>query len=218
MSSARIIKGDVAIKPYGMPALKNDFLEAKRRKELEAEAPDPEEVKRAEKIRLDALEKDARQRGYDDGILKGRQEMETKTLALIDQLNAAAGEVKVFRRQQIEELEPAVVALAISMARKILINEISMDPQKLVRIVKEALLRLDKTGPITIKINPAIYDIFQKHKHDLLEAHNELVMESDPLAAKNGPVLSGAHQEAVTDVSELFDNLMEDMGENLVRS
>lgn len=217
MSSARIIKGDVALQPYGMPVLINEFLEAKRRKELEAEAPDPEEVKRHEKIRIEAIEKEVRQRGYAEGFLKGTQETEQKALAIIDELSAAVEDFKIFRQERIEELEPAALELAISIARKILMHEVSAEPEKLVRIVKEALSRLDKTGPITIKINPAIYEIFQKHRHDLLEAHNEIIFESDPLAPKNGPIVSGGQQEAVTDVSELFDNLMEDVGEKLVR-
>lgn len=209
MSSSRVIKGNVTARPYGMPV-----LQSKYRRGHEAETLSPEETARLEKLRLDEIEREAREKGF----AKGREEAEKKAAAIFDELNSAAEDLKVFTRQRIDELEPQVVELARNIARKILIEEISMDPAKLVRVVKEALLRLEKTGPITIRINPAIYEIFLKHRHDLLEAHNDLVFESDPLASKNGPVVSGSQQEAVTDVSELFDNLMEDMSEKLDRS
>ena len=165
--------------------------------------------------RAEDIEREAYEKGFSAGEKAGFSMGEQKLIVLIEKLDAIVRELIELRKKMIRELEPQVVCLAVSIARKILGKELSDDPDRIAGMAKEALMRLERTGQITIKINPTLYDLFEKHKPDLLNVHPDIVFDVDPSVSPYGSVVMGPVEDVVTDVDEQIRNLIKDMGEML---
>jgi hypothetical protein len=124
--------------------------------------------------------------------------------------------VAVFKENLVKELEKQVVDFAVAMARKIIIDEISAKPEVIVTVVKEALKRLQRMGTITIKINPALYDLFMKKKPELIDIHEDIIFDVNSNVSITGPLVISQTEEVVTDIEALIANIIDDV--NLVKA
>ncbi len=157
------------------------------------------------------IERQAYEKGFASGEKAGFTAGEQKAAVLIERLEKIIEEMFVFKENLVEDLEAQVVNLAIAIARKIIIEEISIKPEVIVTMVKEALKRLQRIGTITIKINPAIYDLFMKKKPELLEIHQEIIFDVDSHVPLTGPLVISQTEEVVTDIDSLMANIIEKM-------
>ncbi len=155
------------------------------------------------------------QRAYDKGFASGEKAGfkagEQKTAVLIEQLEKIIEDYIVARENLVKDLELQVVDLAAAIARKIVIEEISIKPEIIVTVVKEALKKLQMTGTITIKVSPAVYDLFAEKKPDLLEIRDGIILDVDPHVSRTGPLVIGQTEEIVTDIENLMTNIIEEM-------
>lgn len=162
---------------------------------------------------LAKIERDAYRAGENTGFAAG----EKKALALIERLEVIIMEMLTLKERTIKELEPRLVELAVSIARKIILRELALKPETLVDITKEAIMRIERTGQITIKINHALYDLFINHKQELLSIHPDIIFDIDPSVSALGSVVQGPVEDVVTDVDEQIRDMIKDMGEKLAR-
>lgn len=186
---------------YGMPS----FEAAGSRRRLNLS---PRQV-------AEEIEKEAYDKGFGSGEQAGLRMGQQKAGILMDKLEAVLGELTYIKDNMVKEMAPQVLKLAIELARRIILEEISLNPELVVGMVKEAMRKLERTGPITIKINPTLHDLFRKHKPELMEVHPEVVFDVDPSVSKTGAVVIGSVDEVVTDIDEQLKNLAEDIGEIL---
>jgi len=161
----------------------------------------------------DHAERDAYARAYASGEKAGFEMGEQRAQVLLDKVEGLIRELTTLKSAIIKEAEPQCIELAISMARKIIVRELTVKPEELVKMAKEGLLRLERTGQITIKVNPALYEFFNKHKPDLLRIHPDIVFDADPAVSKFGTVVMGPVEDVVTDVDEQLKNIIKDMVE-----
>jgi flagellar assembly protein FliH len=187
----RIIQ-DAGLAAFPMPALKDDFR-----------------VGRA----ADHTEREAYEKGYAAGERAGFEMGEQKAQALLDRLEALLGELTAIRRRVVAETESQCVELAVSIARKILMRELELKPEELVKMTREAMLKLERTGQVTIKVNPALYDFVLKHKPDFVRIHPDLIFDADPSVSRFGTVVMGPVEDVVTDLDEQLKNLIKDLGD-----
>ena len=159
----------------------------------------------------DRIEREAYERGYAAGEKAGFEMGQQKAKVLIDKVEALLKELVTLRETIIRAAEPQCIELAVAMARKILMKELTARPEELVNLSKEALLKLERTGQIVIKINPSLYDLFTKHKPELLSVHPDIVFDVDPSISRFGSVVIGPVEEVVTDLDEQLKNLIKDM-------
>ncbi len=157
------------------------------------------------------IERQAYEKGFASGEKAGFTAGEQKAAVLIERLEKIIEEMFVFKENLVEDIEAQVVNLAIAIARKIIIEEVSIKPEIIVTMVKEALKRLQRIGTITIKINPAIYDLFMKKKPELLEIHQEIIFDVDSHVPLTGPLVISQTEEVVTDIDSLMANIIEKM-------
>ncbi|WP_040334237.1 FliH/SctL family protein [Candidatus Magnetobacterium casense] len=162
------------------------------------------------------IKQDAYQKGLEEGEKTGMKNAHDKTISMLEQIAKVIEEVKTFRTRSIDGLQPQVVELAISIARKIIGEEFSAKPEIIVSVVREALTRIDKAGHVTIKVNPAVYDLFMQHKDSLIDIYPDVGIEVDPMASQRGPIVVGTTEEIITDIEELLNNAVEDMRDNVV--
>ena len=194
------ILDDCDASPYFMPSLEDDSLP--RRKE---------DIKKE----LEDLQRRAYEEGFASGEKAGFADGEQKAAVLVERLGKIIEEVAVFKENLVKELENQVVDFAVAMARKIIIDEISAKPEVIVTVVKEALKKLQMMGTITIKINPALYDMFMKKKPELMEIHEDIIFDVNANVALTGPLVISQTEEVVTDIQALIANITADV--NIVK-
>jgi len=165
----------------------------------------------------DHIEREAYEKGFATGERAGFEMGEQKAKVLIEKVEALINELVSLKQQIAKEVEPQCVELAVGIARKIVIKEMTTKPEEIVRMVKEALLKLERTGQITIKVNPALYDFFTRHKPDIVKIHPDIVFDADPSVSRYGTVVMGPVEDVVTDVDEQLKNLIKDIGDRYAR-
>ena len=163
----------------------------------------------------DRIEREAYEKGYASGEKAGFEMGERKARVLIDKLEALLGDVASLGARIAKEAEPQCVELSVAIARKILARELTARPEEIVAMAKEGILKLERTGRVTVKVNPLIFDFVAKHRPDLAAIHPDIVFEADPSVPGHGTVVIGATEEVVTDLDEQVRNLIKDMGERL---
>lgn len=196
LPKGRIVQ-DASFARFDMPALKSEFSVGRN---------------------ADHIERDAYAKGFASGERSGFEMGEQKAQVLLDKMEALIGELAGLRKKMLREIETQCVELSVSISRKIINRELTTKPDEIIRMTKEALLKLERTGQITIKVNPALYDFFSKHKPDLLTIHPEIVFDADPSVSPSGTVVMGPVEDVITDVDEQIKNLIKDLGDHYVRN
>jgi flagellar assembly protein FliH len=191
----KILKDSEAIL-YSMPVLEEE--NSPRSKELLLHSK--EEIQRQ-----------AYEEGFAMGEKAGFAEGEQKALMLVERLENTIKEFTDFKDNMVERLEPRVVNLATLISKKIIIEEINTRPEIIVTMVKESLKRLQRLGTITIKINPALNDLFMKNKAKLLDIHKDIVFDLSSGVSLTGPVVTSEIEEVVTDIDSLLNNIIDEM-------
>jgi len=195
LNNGRIMKNsDAAL--YAMPSLEEDT----------APAGSDAVLQNAEEIQRKAYEE-----GFASGEKAGFAEGEQKAVILMERLEKILKETADLRDKTARELESQVVELATAIARKIIIEEITARPEIIVTMVREAMKKMQRTGRVTIRINPALHDIFMKRKPDLAAVHPDIVFEVKPNLPVTGPLVTSDTEEAVTDIDSLLENISEEM-------
>ncbi len=180
--------------PFDMPALKDEYTVGRT---------------------ADRIEREAYEKGYASGEKSGFEMGEQKAQVLIDKVQSLITELTELRKRMVRELEPQCVELATSIARKILARELNTRPDEIIKMTREALLKLERTGQITIKVNPALYDFFIKHRPDLVRIHPDILFDADPSVTRYGAVVMGPVEDVITDLDEQLKNLIKDIGAHL---
>lgn len=161
----------------------------------------------------DHIEREAYEKGYASGEKSGFEMGEQKAQVLLNKVEALLNELAGLRKKMLKEIETQCVELAVGMARKIITKELTMNPEEIVHMTQEALLKLERTGQITIKVNPSLYDFFTRHKPDLLKIHPDIVFDADPSVSRYGTIVMGPVEDVVTDVDEQIKNMIKDMAD-----
>lgn len=161
--------------------------------------------------RAGEIQRQAYEEGFASGENAGFTAGEQKALLLTDRLEKIIGELTALKERLIREAETQVVDLAVSIAAKITVGEINTKPEIIISMVRESLKRLQVVGPITIKINPALYDLFTAKKPELTAVHEDIVFDVNPNVPVTGPLVISQTQEVVTDIESLFRNILKEI-------
>ncbi len=158
------------------------------------------------------IEREAYERGYEAGERAGYSIGEKKASMLIERLEATITELEELKGKVLSRLEPEVFNLSVAIAKKIIRDEIRQNPEVILNLIKAAMERMQRRGTITIKINPAIKELIEKNKPEILALHGNTRFETEPSLPPSGPLVTGTEEEVVTDVERLLSNLLEDLG------
>jgi flagellar assembly protein FliH len=192
LSNSRILKQSEAVL-FNMPA-------------LDGERDGRRLLNKAEEVQRLAYEE-----GFASGERAGFSAGEQKAAVLLERLEKILEEAAAVKDDLVKTLELQAVSLAIAIARKIIIEEIGMRPEIIVTMVKEALKKLQRMGTITIKINPALFDLFTANKPQLLDIHPDIVFDINSHVPVTGPLVISEIEEVVTDIDSLLSNIVEEM-------
>ncbi|MDD2457505.1 MAG: FliH/SctL family protein [Eubacteriales bacterium] len=114
---------------------------------------------RAEAILKDArqqaesIEQDAFARGFASGIQKARADYEHKALNLQEAFRTALNDIKTRTQEQLDQMEPQLVELSVSIAEKILDLELQRNDQAFVALARQALAKLKACDAIDCRVH-----------------------------------------------------------------
>jgi len=112
------------------------------------------------------LEEEARQRGLADGIRAAEDSYRGK-MARLDTLAASLQEE---RERFFARMEPELVRLAMSIAEKIIGQELELRPEAVLDIIRAAMKRLRDREELRISVNPRDVERVKEAREDLISA------------------------------------------------
>ncbi len=186
MSNSRTTQGSGAA-PFAMPALKDEMLVGRN---------------------ADQAEREAYERGFQAGEAAGFEMGTQKAGVVLEKIERALRDLTALREGLASRLESQCVQIAVSMAKKIVMQELSTKPDIIVAMAREALSRIERAGKITIRLHPALKDLFASRKPVLLSVHPDILFDIDPSLPKFGVVVEGPAEEVVADLDEQVRNLI----------
>lgn len=142
-----------------------------------------------------------RQEGYAQGFLEGRAQAMLEAQQSIDefirvqgqasavQLAALIGDAQAQLDSAAQEMAQGLLELACELSRQVLRHEVSINPQGLMPVVREALgVFIEDNRTTRIKFNPLDLDVLAPAVRDEFK-HLNLMLEADPLIARGGCVM-----------------------------
>ncbi len=210
----------VGIRQFEMPVFEGGLAFVPSGRSVQAEASDarePEKNPLAEiSGRVEALEREAFEKGYKTGEEAGYAMGERKAQVLVERLETTIEELASLKEGIIREIEPQFVELAMSAARQMVVEELTINPEAITRITREALSKMQPMQRVTIRISPFVCDVISKYKPEMLHpGTGEIVFEADPKAPRFGSVITGPVQEIETGIDEQLKNMIKQMSERL---
>lgn len=195
MLNKKIIKGEHATL-FCMPSLEDEraYLDEQTIRE------------KAEEIQRQAYEE-----GFISGEKAGYEKGEQKAEILISSLYQIIEEISGFKNDLIDNLESQTVDLSLTIARKIIKEEVKTRPEVIVTMVKAALRRLQRSGTISVKINPVLHDLFIEKKPELMEVHSDITFDVNSHISVSGPLVVSEIEEVVTDIDSLLDKIINEL-------
>jgi flagellar biosynthesis/type III secretory pathway protein FliH len=208
--SKKIIKTD-KVTPFYMPYFEQQTEEEQEAIEdvIKDQHIHDEQIIEGIEQKIELIEKEAYERGFAMGEKAGLELGEQKALLILEKIENILKEVTLIKEKIIEDLKPQIFDFAVILAKRVIIEELSLKPEIILTIINEALKKLEKTGTIKIKVNPPVYSLISKAKPELLSIHPDIVFEVDH--SLSAPVIVGPEQEIITDIEHQIKNIIEDI-------
>lgn len=113
-----------------------------------------------------AIEKKAYAKGYAEGKIAGIQEENAKIAASINDFQIIISSFERLKSEIYKQSESNAVKIALAVAKKIVLREVSVNKDIILSVVKQALGKIMGQEHIKIKINPDDLQIIKKHGTD----------------------------------------------------
>ncbi len=159
--------------------------------------------------------------GYDSGFQKIEAELQNQYKDQIDQAKKLVEEAYQLKEQIIQESEPVVIQLAISIAEKIILKEVEQNLDIIKEITKEALRKTREYEKITIDVHPSHFSFLLEAKEELkleMNGQVELLIYPDPFLVQGGCIIrtsTGTIDAKIDTQLEEIKKALLDLRENL---
>lgn len=170
-------------------------------------------LKQAEMNALDIGEqakKEGYQVGYLEGLSVGRREANELRCQALEEL----ADAQKLRSEMLKQVEPQVVTLAMSVAEKMIGEQLATASDFILTSVKEGLAQINETGEILVRMNPEDIPVCKTYHSDLqanLREHSTLCFISDASLVKgscrietNGAVVECLLGERLTELRKML--------------
>jgi flagellar assembly protein FliH len=150
----------LAAKPSASPSLIDSPKVAHTQVAAAPAAPVSMDTVRLEhQAHLAALEREAFAKGYAQGERAGIEAGGKRAEAMLRRVAHTLTELGSLRETLIQQTERQMVQLALTIARRIVYREVSLDPELIAAMAHVALKKLATTSPATIRLNPEDYTV-----------------------------------------------------------
>lgn len=107
---------------------------------------------------LAAIERDAFMKGFAQGERAGVEAAAQRGEAMLRRLAETLDELASLRAQMIRQTERQIVQLTLAVARRIIIREVSLEPDLLIALARVALERLGENAAVTVRLHPEEFE------------------------------------------------------------
>jgi flagellar biosynthesis/type III secretory pathway protein FliH len=136
------------------------------------------------------LEKEAYDKRHADGERAGEASSALRVEQLLRHLSATIDQVASLRVGMMKKTERELVRLAVAMAERIVLREVHLDRELLLKMAQVAIERLGENVAATIHLHPADYEAVTARRDQALGHAIELV--SDPAVERGGCLVRSA--------------------------
>ena len=102
----------------------------------------------------DRLQQEAYQRGFTEGKAVGREQAGAELQSVLDQLGRSLASLSSLRSRIRGEAEGDLLKLAISIARRVLHRELTLDPESMEGLIRVALDKLQSRELCRVRVHP----------------------------------------------------------------
>ena len=132
--------------------------------------------------RLSEIERDAFAKGYEQGERAGMEAGGRRAEAMLRRMTSTLEELGTLRQQMIQQAERQMVQLALTIAKRILRREVTLDPDLTVAMARVALDRLGESSGATIRLHPEDYAIAVAGAKDEWASEQVTVVSDDKIS------------------------------------
>lgn len=150
-------------------------------------------IEQAEKI-----EKDAYEKAFAKGEQEGKKSCVDKFKPVVNDFRNACIELEKIKKEISQSLEKNVVELSFAIATKIVCNEVSINKEVVLNVVKESLNKATNHEKIKIKINSDDFQFITNPEFKFLnpvENIENAVLEKDDAISKGGCIIETSFGE-----------------------
>jgi flagellar assembly protein FliH len=155
--------------------------------------------------RLAGLEREAFTKGYAQGERAGLEAGGKRAEAMLRRVAQTIEELGGLRQTLIHETEREMVQLALTLARRVVHREVTLDPELAAALAHVALERLGTTTPATIRLNPEDYTIVAQD--DARWGGQTVTVVPDPSISRGGCLVESAFGSVDATIERQFDEL-----------
>jgi flagellar assembly protein FliH len=135
----------------------------------------------------------AKSEAYEEGFKIGKEEgYKAGQEVFSDHMKKAGNLIKHIsdeRNRVLEEVEPELAKLSLEIAKKIIGDEITTNPDVVISVVKQAMIKMRSRERVTIKVNPDDLKHAKEHRNvfaAMIEGMKEMDIVGDPRVEKGG--------------------------------
>lgn len=151
-----------------------------------------EAAQEAERLKERAAE-EGKQQGHAAGLRQGlddaKRQMAEQVKQTADSCNAIVAAAEQDARRILQEAEPKIIELVLTISRKIIKDEVEERPAVVLELVRGALERVRDQNQIIIHVSPDDYDFILQSRRQLqavVGAEQTLTLTADAVLAKGG--------------------------------
>jgi flagellar assembly protein FliH len=157
--------------------------------------------------RVQNAEKDFFARGINEGIITGEDQVRKETIKSIESLQNQLKEVASLRKSILEKAEKDILMLSVSIAEKILQQEVRSNPDTVQNILKAAMKNILDRDNIKVRLHPQDFLYMMEKKEDFLQGFDgikNIVFEEDGGIIRGGAVIETQFGEVDARIDRQF--------------
>lgn len=195
-----------------------DYHEVKRDIIARAEARAKQIIDQANKQaenNAQKLAEKAREEGYRQGYREALEQARNEAEEIRSQARKVLQQAEEQRAKILDSLEEEILLLSLDIAEKIIGQKLTMEPESVMAIAREAVQLVKNRDTVTIFHNPADLEIFEQYREDLqklLPAHASLVFISDEIISPGGCIVETEHGRVEATLESRREAVLESLG------
>lgn len=197
-----------------------DLLEEENPYEFSADNPQASAEQKAiaivEKAMMKAreIERQAFERGYHSGEAAARENIQRLGAEISARFGDTLARLSDLEERICKQAEHNVVELSIRIARKIVDREVTIQPEIIVELVRQCVMRVSGSPFIRVRVNPGDYARVYEQKTSLpinLERMKSFSVEADPAIDQGGCIVETSSGSIDARIGKQFSELYKAM-------
>lgn len=134
----------------------------------------------------------AKEEGFKEGFEEGKQQGYGEYKDLITKANKVIQSSKEDYFKKIESSEQTILMLALKVAEKIMGQQLKDEPERFIKVVKNAIQEAKENREVQLHVHPKYYDFILSHKEELIKIFPrevELYIYPNEQLSENGCVI-----------------------------